>query len=585
MRKNKKVIPFIILSAMTVASVTSVSGATNHKETTMVNKKGVVSVKNNAIDEEDSQNMAQQSGLQIVSVESVENGKVRLILNKSYPELTKEMISIICTTGGSDMTIQSIQPSDDYKTFDIITAYYDDNGYSLAIVFSDNSFIEKEFVSKYDCPQLTSVRTTRISDTEAKVNYISDEAGTFYYLIKEESTKTYSTKAVHKVPNELDGITEEDMLYIGTRVEMKSKANEFTIDNLNKGTAYTIYYMAASADGKTTLIKKISIDADVVTGDSSSINIEKAEGFYKYVSFLGENYRYEITLSEPTKEPLTLSNFKIACPSDGNMSLGRLETTDNQHYTIYMKVGTIPQGNNEFTVTVTFQDGTTAQKIFYVDFDAPLIYTTSSSIKRTKEKELEVTLKSNEEGSIYWTLLQPNDDFDPQSIANKDPKLIMDADPTKQILTSGTGTFTVTLDGVPPVGSYFCFVTQDKNGNTSDNFYYLAIPEYQSENPDNGGDNTQKTFEIISVTPSRHFTGSLVLSFKTEGNTAINQSGTKIEITLPSKNKKTYDMPHRYIDSSSSSLTIKDIFYASGEYTITITLPDGRIGTKSFTIS
>ena len=83
---------------------------------------------NTSTDTGNSQTMAQQSGLQIVNVESVENGKVRLTLNKAYPELKQEMLSIICTTGGSDMTILGIQPSSDYKTFDISTTYYDDNG-------------------------------------------------------------------------------------------------------------------------------------------------------------------------------------------------------------------------------------------------------------------------------------------------------------------------------------------------------------------------------------------------------------------------------------------------------------------------
>ena len=539
---------------------------------------------NTSTDTGNSQTIAQQSGLQIVNVESVEDGKVRLTLNKAYPELKQEMISIICTTGGSDMTILGIQPSSDYKTFDISTAHYDDNGYSLAIVFSDNSLIKKSFVSKYDCPQLTSVGVTRTSDTEATINYISDEAGTFYYILKEDTTSRLRTKAVHQVPNELDGITEDYMLQNGTKVEMKSQANEFKIDGLKQGSAYTMYYMAASKDGKTTLIKKITVDSEVVAGDSSSISIEKAEGYYKYVSFFGENYRYEITLSEPTKEALTLDNFKISCPI-GNLTIGRVETTDNQHYTVYMKSGVIPQGNNYFTATITFNDGTSAQKSFYVDFDAPLIATTSSSVKRTGEKELEVTLKSNEEGSIYWTLLQASDDFDPQSIKSQDPKLVMDANPTKQALVSGDGKFTISLDEIPQKDSYFAFVTEDANGNRSEFIYYLVVPEYVPPVDSGTEEPEKKTFEIISVTTSKHFSGSLVLDFKTEGNTAINQTGTKIEIKLPSGSAKNYEVPHNYIDSSSYSLTIKDITYTAGEYTITITLPDGRVGTKTFTIS
>lgn len=541
---------------------------------------------NTSTDTGNSQTMAQQSGLQIVNVESVENGKVRLTLNKAYPELKQEMLSIICTTGGSDMTIQRLEPSSDYKTFDIITAYYDDNGYSLAIVFSDNSLIEKNFVSKYDCPQLTSVTTTRTSDTEAMMNYIADEAGTFYYILKEDTTSRLRTKAVHQVPNELDGVTENDMLQNGTKVEMKSQANEFKIDGLKQGSAYTMYYMAASKDGKTTLIKKITIDSEVVVGDSSSISIEKAEGYYKYVSFFGENYRYEITLSEPTKEALTLDNFKISCPI-GDLTIGRVETTDNQHYTVYMKSGVIPEGNNYFTATITFNDGTSAQKSFYVDFDAPLIYTTSSSVSRTGEKELEVTLKSNEEGSIYWTLLQASDDFDPQSIKSQDPKIVMDANPIKQAIVSGDGKFTISLNEIPEKDSYFAFVTEDAKGNRSEFIYYLEVPEYVPPVDSGTEEPEQKTFEItsLSVYPNFIVSGVYDFEFKLKDNINLNQTGTKVEIQKDNSTQ-TFVVGNGRIDANGLTYSINfGSTLAAGEYTITITLPSGKVGTKTFTIS
>ena len=84
----------------------------------------------------------------------------------------------------SDMTVLELHNVDNYQIFDITTTHYDDNGYNLAIVFPDNSLIDKDFVSKYDCPQLSSIVLTRTSHTEATFSYVSDEPGTFYYILK-----------------------------------------------------------------------------------------------------------------------------------------------------------------------------------------------------------------------------------------------------------------------------------------------------------------------------------------------------------------------------------------------------------------
>ena len=288
------------------------------------------------------------------------------------------------------------------------------------------------------------------------------------------------------------------------------------------------------------------------------------------------------------KEALTLDNFKISCPK-GNLTIGRVETTDNQHYTVYMKSGVIPQGNNYFTATITFQDGTTARKDFYVDFDAPIIATTSSSVSRTGEKQLKVTLKSDEEGSIYWTILQPSDVFEPDTTAKKDPKLVMDANPTEQALVSGEGTFTVDLSEVPANNSYFCFVTKDAKGNYTEFMYYLAIPEYKEpEVPGSGTeDTTPKTFEITSlgVYPSYIISGVYDFEFKLKDNINLNQSGATVEIKK-GNSTQTFRVGDGRIDAENS---VYHINFGStlevGEYTVTITLPDGRVGTADFTIN
>ena len=196
---------------------------------------------------------------------------------------------------------------------------------------------------------------------------------------------------------------------------------------------------------------------------------------------------------------------------------------------------------------------------------------------------MEVTLKSNEEGSIYWTLLQASDDFDPQSIKSQDPKLVMDANPTKQALVSGDGKFTISLDEIPQKDSYFAFVTEDANGNRSEFIYYLVVPEYVPPVDSGTEEPEKKTFEFTSMTAARHMTGCLQLYFGVTGDINIAQEGTKIEIVLPTGIKKEYTLLNKYVNASSSYLEIIDVPYASGTYTITVTLPGGTVGTKTFT--
>lgn len=435
-----------------------------------------------SIDEEDSQTIAQQSGLQIVNVESVENGKVRLTLNKAYPQLTKEMISIICTTGGSDMTVQRIQPSEDYKTFDIITAYYDDNAYSLAIVFSDNSLIEKEFVSKYDCPSIEIAEVKRISDDKAVITYTSDEVGSFYYIVKEDTsskTRSYSTKAVHTVPNQLDGITESDMLKNGIKISMTNRDNKVEITGLNKNVSYQFYYMAQDQNQKTTLIKRLTITNEVAKEDTSDITITDAKLIFVpakgNAALMEARFYFDLTLNKPTEEKLTVDAFSVVCPANGVMTLDTVESSDNQHYRVYMKKGSIPKSNNVLKYTVRFSDGTSTSAGFYADYEEPRI--SSYSFKRTGETTGVLEFTSNEDGYLYYKFLTQDDV--PQDISVKDPSKVT-TDGTKISIQQG-GNY-IEVENVE--GDYICLVTEDALGNQMLNFLPIEVPEYvETEEP------------------------------------------------------------------------------------------------------
>ena len=124
--------------------------------------------------------------LAIAKVESVENGLVRMTLNRpSEKKLTKDQFSIICTGAGKNMTILSVETTNNV-VYDLKTAYYDDNTYQLGLTLDDGTLLTYDFESKYDCPAISDQDMTRTTATTAEFSYKSDIAGTFYYMLKPE---------------------------------------------------------------------------------------------------------------------------------------------------------------------------------------------------------------------------------------------------------------------------------------------------------------------------------------------------------------------------------------------------------------
>lgn len=96
----------------------------------------------------------------------------------------------------------------------------------------------------------------------------------------------------------------------------------------------------------------------------------------------------------------------------------------------------------------------------------------------------------------------------------------------------------------------------------------------------------QKTFEIISlgVYPGGP-SGVYDFEFKLKDNINLNQTGAKVEIQK-GNSTQTFIVGNGRIDANDLTYSINfGSTLASGEYTITITLPDGKVGTKTFTIS
>jgi len=397
----------------------------------------------------------------IESVKSNRNTKVMLVLNKATSEpLAKEAFSIICTGGGSNMTIIGVSTQDNMH-YEISTAAFKDNEYNIRVTFPDGKYSEHDFEVKADCPYISSVETTRKSDTSATLEYVSDSPGSFYYLLEENSNVNLTSE-----------INADEIINNNKKFDMSEGPNKIDIENLKNGISYTLYYVAKDPDGKTTLPDSVNISSEIKTVEENNIKIVAVKAYSRY---------FDIQLNSPTKTALSGSNFKITCPANGVLHTDRAETSDNINYRLHMNQYYFYKSNNTMTLDITLEDGSIITSKFYADYSAPIIE--RKEIVRTGETSADITIKVNEAGKLYYII---KDTVDTDSINVKDPKEIFES-PNKKItdIVWGLNKFEITGQDIA-TGKYICFATEDKNGNRAENYEFIEIPKYdQSQIPDN----------------------------------------------------------------------------------------------------
>ena len=223
---------------------------------------------------------------EIQNVEVVGDGRIRVTLNqKTEQALTLEAFSIICNSGGSDMTILSVTTKDN-MVYNLSTAYYRDQEYDIQITLPDGTAISKVFSYRTDCAKLASMNAVRTSASEAKVTYTSDQPGYFYYLLRENG------QAVARAAS--TDVTEADIIRDGVKTEMKQHENAFSITGLAEGMSYTMYYVAVNTEEKSTLVNSLSISGNVHDVNVSSI--QRAEAFAEKLESGEYLYGFEIEL-------------------------------------------------------------------------------------------------------------------------------------------------------------------------------------------------------------------------------------------------------------------------------------------------
>ena len=527
-------------------------------------------------DDGNSDSESSSSRLKIKNVESVSNSYVRVTLSKPTKEtLTIDDFSIICTGGGSDMTILSVY-TDDNKIYHLTTAYYKDNTYNLQVNV-DGKYLYRDFVVKYDCAEIKSEKVDRISETAAIFTYVSDTPGTMYYAIKEHG----AARMLFGGDNEPSA---EELIKTGAKVDMALELNAIEIGGLKAETPYTLYYVAVDVKNRVTPVKQIEITPDVKppVEEGAYQILEVVPNYNEKGDFFDENYWYTVTFDKPVAEELTLDNFVLTCPAQDDLTLGRVEKVNDTTYNVYMKVGSIPKDGNTFTMVVTFADGKTASKYFYFNTQAPEI--TLLNIERNSETSINVEFESSKGGYLYYKVYNESDyGFD-----STEPKNPDDIFATGNKIELKYGLNNPLKDIEATAGQRFCFATENVSGNRSNTFdYSKPIEDYSMVSPEPEPDPEKLKITDVTVEADGDGRQTVLITFSKKIDILFDISSN--DITFVGMGKQAYERQaideDEYGLSDKMSLKFLDpsVSLPSGENTVMI-MVDGTALTFNFTV-
>lgn len=408
-------------------------------------------------------------------ITSIQSKPAEVLFSLNLPTeqpLTKENIKILCNGSGKDMTIVNVYTKDN-QNYTVTTAYYADNEYFLSIQLADGSMINKTFTTSLLAPQLEKPFVEWNDDSSVEITYVSDAAGSLYYLVQPVAAQTRNLWEEQEEP------TVDQLKAKGTQLEMKVQSNRFTIDELDAGTAYTLYYLAVDNFDRTSQIYTASIPAKTEQPEKSEITIvDMVINSNINIDEVSVHHSFDITLSEAPQEELTLDQFSVTCPQESDIKLGKLTKRSDTEYRVEIAPNRILKDNNNYTLTITFADGSTASKKAFLDYSAPEI--SSVSFNRTSETTAEVSFFSDTDGILYWKVLDKSEI--PQDTSPKLPEKIIEGGNRVDII--GQTTNVLELENLTDETQYFCFVSEDEYGNRMNFYDYEKIPTYVAPEPE-----------------------------------------------------------------------------------------------------
>lgn len=500
-----------------------------------------------------------------IVIERVQSEYAKVIVTLSAPTsvpIAKEQISILCHSGGSDMTILNVTTTDN-KTYEISTAVYKDNEYEIYMTLPNGMTISMVFEVRNNAPTLTKFETTRINESNADLFFVSDSSGEFYYLLQESS----ALRATRSVP------TADQVKSQGIKTSLNYQGNHIHISNLKPDIGYEIYYLAVDHNGQESLVQGPVYISSTPAQEpqQNAIQIVDAKATQRY---------FDITLSEKPAEELSLINFSIFCPALSSLPLGKMEKLSDTQYRLHIQEGYFFQDMNHYTIIITYSDKSISKYKFFVDLSWPTF--SMPTVTRNSDTEAVFDFRSNEKGNMWYLCL--------------DKDTINSGVTVDQVLSQGTmvsfvdGNNRIQLNGVTAASKSLFYVYEDLLGNRIHFVDAVQIPEKSPDVPQP----PQDTVQIVNFTVSKDYgpkNECTVLSLEFDYDVQADQiyvSADDIEITQDGSSTIYTGSRDLEIFINTTGVQIKFIknlgmILPDGQYHIKVQLNKGT-ATKTFTV-
>lgn len=350
-------------------------------------------------------------------------------------------------------------------------------------------------------------------------------------------------------------------------------AGELTVDKEAEGSNITLNSAVESAEikGKGSVIAGSGTIENVDGEDekNNNIGVKILGNKIKSVEVRGMN-RMIVTLDRPTKNTLTVDDMTIICHGGKDMTILKVETTDNQVYTV---TTSIFAKDDTYTFSIKTETGKIIQKEFSYKVNCPTF--SDATVLRSEETKAELDLFDVDEAGYVYVYIPGHTQVSRAS----------ESEPSVETVKKGykkdmkTGFNKVVINGLNEGISYqLYYVLEAVDGRTSEVLGPIEINGNVQEDP-----NASKEYQIVSVVESPKNTITVELNKAPKEELSLKN----FSFICPTDSNITIDKAKLTVSEDRRTYTIvipENYGHKDNQYIAVVTFADGTLAKKNFVV-